>query len=148
MGELSILSMSQPSSVQLQSTPILQPSRQYIDAFFEFVYPFVPVFHKPTFFAHLDEQPLALLSIMHAFGLRYQVACLSATPDQSHSDLFFHQSRRLVDKDLELPKESTLQTVLLLSIYAGSKILLGFLSFVFLYFILSSRQSNSHTSLL
>jgi hypothetical protein len=113
-----------------------------MDYFFHYVYPFLPFFHKPTFLAHMEEQPVSLLSAMQAFGLRFYNATLYSHPDHSEADSFFYQSRRLVDREFESPKLSTLQTVILLSVYAGS---MGFfyIFYIFMYFLQTTINQNS-----
>ena len=107
-----------------QDHGLLPPNRHFVELFFHYGYPLLPVFHRISFMARLEAQSQSLLYAMYALGLRFQGATTAIDePDHQHADEFYALSRKMVDKELENPTIATAQTLLILLIYAGSTFL-------------------------
>ena len=108
-----------PDSVNDDGTPQLR----LIHLFFEYGYPCMPIFHPYSFLETYKTQEKSLLYIMAAIGLRYFNAIQFHEPDHSEADRYYEMAKSKIDNLYETPRLVTLQTLLLLMSYSGSKLL-------------------------
>lgn len=112
---------------QLESEMTMPPrdlADHLIDCFFTFVHPNMPVLHKPTFMRQYKNRdptkrpPLALLFAMFSIASRF-----SSHPEiighdpEDFGDEYFDRAKRLVDFEYELPRQSSIQALLLMVTY-------------------------------
>ncbi|KAF9984279.1 hypothetical protein BGZ75_004133 [Mortierella antarctica] len=95
-----------------------------IDCYFTFIHPYMPVLHKPTFmrqYRNPDPQmrpPGVLLNAMFAIASRYSTHPeIVGTDPESFGDEYFNRAKRLIDYEYELPRQSSIQALLLMTIY-------------------------------
>ncbi|KAF9930487.1 hypothetical protein FBU30_000381, partial [Linnemannia zychae] len=95
-----------------------------IDTYFAYVHPNMPIVHKPTFMRLYRSSdpfirpPGVLLNAMFAIASRF-----SAHPEivgqdpEAFGDEYFDRAKRLIDFEYELPRQSSIQALLLMVIY-------------------------------
>ncbi|KAF9968043.1 hypothetical protein BGZ70_007055 [Mortierella alpina] len=95
-----------------------------IDCYFTFIHPYMPVLHKPTFMRQYRNPdphmrpPGVLLNAMFAIASRYSTHPeIVGTDPESFGDEYFDRAKRLIDYEYELPRQSSIQALLLMVIY-------------------------------
>lgn len=95
-----------------------------IECYFNFVHPNLPILHKPTFMRQYRNSdptkrpPAVLLHAMFAIASRF-----SSNPEitgrdpEAFGDEYFDRAKRLVDFEYELPRQSSIQALLLMVNY-------------------------------
>ena len=100
-------------------TNSMQPELKHMKWFFKFAYPYLPVFHPPSFKESTYERVTSTVYAMSALGLRYHLAQQNDGPkDFTIPNFFYHESRKLVNEQLSDSKLATLQTLVVLEAYA------------------------------
>ena len=120
------LNLGNSTSTSTTGEPVPEEA---IQAFFEYCYPFIPIFHPPSFMKKLQDQPDYLVYAMAAYGLCLGNATL-AKVDWTRADYYYQLARQKVEKRYDDPQLETLQAVLVLSSYCKCKPQLSF-SFIF-----------------
>ncbi|KAF9982941.1 Transcriptional activator of fatty acid utilization, partial [Modicella reniformis] len=97
-----------------------------IECYWTFVHPHLPIVHKPTFmrqYRNPDPEkrpPVVLLHAMFAIASRFsehpEINGLGHDPE-SFGDEYFSRAKRLVDVEYELPRISSIQSLLLMVSY-------------------------------
>ncbi|KAF9324067.1 hypothetical protein BGZ91_003183 [Linnemannia elongata] len=95
-----------------------------IDTYFLYVHPNMPVLHKPTFMRlyrspdPFKRPPGVLLNAMFAIASRFSTHPEIVGHDpEAFGDEYFDRAKRLVDFEYELPRQSSIQALLLMVIY-------------------------------
>lgn len=95
-----------------------------IDTYFSYVHPNMPVLHKPTFMRlyrspdPFKRPPGVLLNAMFAIASRFSTHPEIVGHDpEAFGDEYFDRAKRLVDFEYELPRQSSIQALLLMVIY-------------------------------
>ncbi|KAG0259367.1 hypothetical protein BG011_002675 [Mortierella polycephala] len=112
---------------QLESAMPMPPrdlAEHLIECFFNYVHPNMPVLHKPTFMRqYRNPDPLkkpsgVLLHAMFAIASRFSnhPEIIGRDPE-NFGDEYFERAKRLVDLEYELPRQSSIQALLLMVIY-------------------------------
>ncbi|KAF9187858.1 hypothetical protein BGZ50_001714 [Haplosporangium sp. Z 11] len=112
---------------QMESTMAMPPrdlAEHLIECFFTYVHPNIPVLHKPTFMRQyrnpdpLKKPPGVLLNAMFAIASRFSdhPEIIGNDPD-SFGDEYFDRAKRLIDIEYELPRQSSIQALLLMVTY-------------------------------
>ncbi|KAJ3152252.1 hypothetical protein HDU89_001472 [Geranomyces variabilis] len=93
-------------------------ANELITLFFRFVAPFIPLIHKPSFFATRNHQSFLLYS-MYAIAARF-----STNPEIVSNDAyragqpFYIAARNMADRHLDSPNSSTVVGLLILALYS------------------------------
>ena len=98
----------------------LNSKKEWIDLFFHYVYPILPIFHIPSFMSNWDKQDPALLCILFAFGKRFQLAHSGKT-DFTEAEQYYHFARRS-ELLTVAPSVPSCQLAFLLCLYSASKL--------------------------
>ncbi|KAG0201615.1 hypothetical protein BGX28_005605 [Mortierella sp. GBA30] len=114
---------------QLAATMPLPPrdlAEHLLDCYWSYVHPHMPVLHKPTFmrqYRNADPEkrpPIVLLNAMFALASRYsehpEIIGHGHDPE-GFGDEYFSRAKRLIDVEYELPRQSTIQALLLMVMY-------------------------------
>ncbi|KAG0209654.1 hypothetical protein BGX28_010170 [Mortierella sp. GBA30] len=95
-----------------------------IECYFTFVHPYMPVLHRPTFMRQYRSTdpsmrpPGVLLNAMFAIASRYSTHPeIVGLDPESFGDEYFDRAKRLTDFEYELPRQSSIQALLLMTIY-------------------------------
>ncbi|KAK3847767.1 MAG: fungal-specific transcription factor domain-containing protein, partial [Linnemannia gamsii] len=95
-----------------------------IDTYFSYVHSNMPVLHKPTFMRlyrspdPFKRPPGVLLNAMFAIASRFSTHPEIVGHDpEAFGDEYFDRAKRLVDFEYELPRQSSIQALLLMVIY-------------------------------
>ncbi|KAG0198197.1 hypothetical protein BGX33_012525, partial [Mortierella sp. NVP41] len=112
---------------QMESEMPLPPrdlADHLIDTYFSYVHPNMPVLHKPTFMRlyrnpdPFKRPPGVLLNAMFAIASRFSTHPEIVGHDpEAFGDEYFDRAKRLVDFEYELPRQSSIQALLLMVIY-------------------------------
>lgn len=108
------------------SLPPTDLAEHLIDIYFKFVHPHLPVLHKNSFMRQYrnpdpeKKPPLVLLNAMFAIASRF-----STNPEiighgddpEGFGDEYFARAKKLVDLEYELPRQSSIQALLLMVTY-------------------------------
>ncbi|KAI7820940.1 fungal-specific transcription factor domain-containing protein, partial [Gamsiella multidivaricata] len=97
-----------------------------IDCYFTYVHPNMPVLHKPTFMRQYrnpdpSKRPaVVLLNAMYAIASRFsshpEITGAGSDPE-GFGDEYFDRAKRLIDYEYELPRQSSIQALLLMVTY-------------------------------
>lgn len=93
-------------------------SRDWIVQFFHYVYPILPLFHRPSFIATLESQCKATLAVMYALGHRYHRQP-QAAPDLHAADAFYERAKKEAAGILNNTSLGSVRLAILLSLYAS-----------------------------
>ncbi|KAG0086721.1 Transcriptional activator of fatty acid utilization [Podila epicladia] len=115
--------------LQLASTMTCPPTdlaEHLIDIYFKFVHPHLPVLHKNSFLRQYrnpdpeKKPPLVLLNAMFALASRFttnpEIIGHGDDPE-GFGDEYFARAKKLVDLEYELPRQSSIQALLLMVTY-------------------------------
>ncbi|KAF9346225.1 Transcriptional activator of fatty acid utilization, partial [Mortierella sp. AD094] len=122
--------MEKESTVaQLTSEMTLPPrdlAEHLLECYWIYVHPHLPVVHKPTFmrqYRNPDPEkrpPMVLLNAMFSIASRFsehpEIVGLGHDPE-FFGDEYFARAKRLVDLEYELPRQSSIQALLLMVAY-------------------------------
>ncbi|KAF9337225.1 hypothetical protein BG006_005797 [Podila minutissima] len=95
-----------------------------IDCYFSYVHPNLPIIHKPTFMRQYRNSdpskrpPAVLLHAMFAIASRFSTNPeITGRDPEAFGDEYFDRAKRLVDLEYELPRQSSIQALLLMVNY-------------------------------
>ncbi|KAG0351627.1 Transcriptional activator of fatty acid utilization, partial [Gamsiella multidivaricata] len=114
---------------QMESEMPMPPrdlAEHLIDCYFTYVHPNMPVLHKPTFMRQYrnpdpSKRPaVVLLNAMYAIASRFsshpEITGAGSDPE-GFGDEYFDRAKRLIDYEYELPRQSSIQALLLMVTY-------------------------------
>ncbi|KAJ3039627.1 hypothetical protein HDV00_012085, partial [Rhizophlyctis rosea] len=114
-----------PIPASSQPTPIAIPpeaTAELIELYFHYVYPIMPLIHKPTFMRNLPNESPLMLNAMYAVAARYSThPSIRTNPNALYNsgDVFYIKARELVDHYMDVPNVSTVNALLVLATYAA-----------------------------
>ncbi|KAJ3041018.1 hypothetical protein HK097_002401, partial [Rhizophlyctis rosea] len=114
-----------PVQSSIQPTPSAIPpeaTAELIELYFHYVYPIMPLIHKPTFMRNLPNESPLMLNAMYAVAARYsQHPAIRTNPNALYNsgDVFYIKARELVDHYMDVPNVSTVNALLVLATYAA-----------------------------
>ncbi|KAI9352298.1 fungal-specific transcription factor domain-containing protein [Zopfochytrium polystomum] len=97
-------------------------TRELLDIFFHYVYPFISIIHQNTFMANYANESPLLLNAMYSLAARFSThPSIRVNPDAMYTagDVFYIKARQLVDHYMDVPTTSTVTALLLLATYAA-----------------------------
>ena len=110
---------SSSSAIQIHITSPCSSNQDYIllELFFHYMYPILPIFHKPSFMENWQSRDESLLNIMFAFAKRYQMASSGQTSFKEADAFYILSKRRNIL--IESPSLSALQFCFLCAVYSA-----------------------------
>ncbi|KAF9918041.1 hypothetical protein BX616_010512 [Lobosporangium transversale] len=112
---------------QMESEMTMPPrdlAEHLIELYFTYVHPNIPVLHRPTFmrqYRNLDplkKPPRALLNAMFAIASRYSTNPeIIGNDPEAFGDEYFSRAKRLIDLEYEVPRQTSIQALLLMVTY-------------------------------